>query len=46
VKGLVATTITFNAQTPATGVVSVSTGRITVNTTLPAYGSCGVRDGG
>lgn len=46
VKGLVASTITFNAQTPTTGQVTVTTGRITVSWTLPAYGSCGVRDGG
>lgn len=39
-KGLVTTTITFSAATANTGQVTVSSGRKTWPSTLPAYGSC------
>jgi hypothetical protein len=39
-KGLVTETITFDASTPTTGVVTVTTGRRSTTQTLPAYGSC------
>lgn len=45
-KGSVTATITFSSVTATTGQISVSTGRVTTTGYLPAYGSCGVRDGG
>lgn len=47
-KGIVSETITFDAQTPTTGIASVTVGKHTVTQALPAYGSCpsGGRDGG
>ncbi|MFT3843144.1 MAG: hypothetical protein QM723_39535 [Myxococcaceae bacterium] len=39
-RGSVMSTITFDAETAATGKVSVATGRVTVPGHLPAYGSC------
>lgn len=45
-KGLVSTVITFEATTPTTGLVKVTVGRKTSTVALPAYGQCGVKDGG
>ena len=39
-RGMVTSTITFTNATASTGTVSVSTGRITTNKQLPAYGAC------
>jgi hypothetical protein len=39
-EGPIAETITFNASTPATGMVTVQTGKHTSTELLPAYGSC------
>jgi hypothetical protein len=36
----VSETIAFDAETPATGQVSVTIGKRTTTTTLPTYGSC------
>jgi hypothetical protein len=45
-KGLLTTVFTFDTNTPTTGIVKVTVGRITTNWPLPIYGSCGARDGG
>jgi hypothetical protein len=39
-EGPIAETITFNASTPATGMVTVQTGKHSSTELLPAYGSC------
>jgi hypothetical protein len=41
-------TITFDASTPSTGVVTVTIGKRATTTKLPAYGDCppGAKDGG
>jgi hypothetical protein len=45
-KGLTTTVITFDANTPTTGLVKVTVGRKTSTVPLPVYGQCGARDGG
>ena len=45
-KGLITTVVTFDANTPATGLVKVTVGRKSATIALPAYGQCGAKDGG
>ena len=40
-KGLITTVITFDTNTPATGLVTVTVGRKSSRVPLPVYGSCG-----
>jgi hypothetical protein len=45
-RGLISTTTTFTSASATSGKVSVKVGAKTVTICLPAYGTCGLKDGG